>query len=81
MVVHQDELEIFGLAKEDCLRVATFPNLFLKPTQDFQMAQQRQDAVLQERLAGRVRQAEAELPDAAQMAQLQVLPGPQGQPQ
>jgi hypothetical protein len=33
--------------------------------------------VLQERLAGRVRQGEAELPDAAQMAQLQVLQGPQ----
>jgi hypothetical protein len=85
-VVHQtvvlpDELEIFGLAKEDCRRVAVFPNLlpslFLKPTRDFQMAQQRQDVVLQERLAGRVRQGEAELPDAAQMAQLQVLQGPQ----
>ena len=84
-VVLRDELEIFGFAKEDCLRVALFrnlhPNLFLKPTQDFQMAQQRQDAVLQERLAGRVRQAEAELLDAAQMAQLRVLPGLQEQPQ
>ena len=81
MVVHQDELEIFGLAREDCLRVAVHPNLFLKPTQDFQMARQRQDAVLQERLAVRVRQAEAELPDAAQMAQLLVLLEPQELPQ
>jgi hypothetical protein len=68
-VALRDELEIFGPAKEDCLRVALLqnwlPNLFLKSMQDFQMAQQRQDAVLQERLAGRVRQAEAELPDAA----------------
>jgi hypothetical protein len=42
----RDELEIFGLAKEDRQRGASFPNLiphlfpnlFLKPTRDFQMA-------------------------------------------
>jgi hypothetical protein len=81
MVVRRDELEIFGLAKEDRQRGALFPNLppnlFLKPTQDFQMAQQRQDVVRRERPAGRVRQAEVELLDAAQMGQLQVLTAPQ----
>ncbi len=85
VVVHQmaarrDELEIFGLAKEDHPQVAAFRNWFLKPTRTSRLEQQRQDAVLQERPAGRVRQGEAELPDAAQMAQLQVLPGPQEQP-
>jgi hypothetical protein len=83
-VAHQDELEISGLAKEDRRRVAVcpnlFPNLFLKLTQDFQLAQQQQDVVLQERQAGRARQDEVELLDAAPMAQLQVLPGPQEQP-
>ncbi len=82
-VVRRDELEIFGL-EEEHPRVAVFrnlsPNLFLKPTQDFPMAQQRQDVVLQERPAGRVRQDEVELLDAAQMEQLQILPGPQEQP-
>jgi hypothetical protein len=80
MVVHRDELEIFGLAKEDRRQVALFLNLFLKPMQNFQMAQQRQDVVQQERPAGRVRQAEVELLDAAQMEQLQVLTAPQEQP-
>jgi hypothetical protein len=83
MVVRRDELEIFGLAKEDRQRGAfpnLPPNLFLKPTQDFQMAQQRQDVVQPERPAGRVRQAEVELLDAAQMEQLQVLTAPQEQP-
>ena len=82
-VVRRDELEIFGL-EEEHPRVAVFrnlsPNLFLKPTLDFQMAQQRQDVVLQERQAGRVRKDEVELLDAAQMEQLQILPGPQEQP-
>ena len=82
-VVRRDELEIFDL-EEEHPRVAVFrnlsPNLFLKPTQDFPMAQQRQDVVLQERPAGRVRQDEVELLDAAQMEQLQILPGPQEQP-
>ena len=49
MAVRRDELEIFGLAKEERRRVAVcpnlFPNLFLKPTQDFPMAQQQQDVV------------------------------------
>jgi hypothetical protein len=84
MVALRDELEIFGPAKEDPRQVALFlnlfPNLFLKPTQDFQMAQQRQDVVQRERPAGRVRQAEVELLDAAQMEQLQVLAAPQEQP-
>jgi hypothetical protein len=83
MVAHQDELEIFGPAKEDRRQVALFLNLFLnlflKPTQNFQMAQQ-QDVVQRERPAGRVRQGEVELPDAAQMEQLQVLAAPQEQP-
>jgi hypothetical protein len=87
MVVLRGELEISGPAKGDRQRVALllnlllnlFPNLFPKPTQDFQMVQQRQDVVQRERQAGRVRQAEVELLDAAQMAQLQVLPGPQEQ--
>lgn len=87
-VVLRDELEIFGLAKEDRRRVALFPNLFpnlspnlfLKPTRELQMAQQRQDVVLQECSADRVRQDEVELPDVAQMAQRQVLPRPQEQP-
>jgi hypothetical protein len=79
MVVLRDELEIFGLAKGDRRRDAVLPNLFLK-TREIPKAQQRQDAVQQERLAGRVRQAEVERPDAAPMAQLQVLPGPEGQP-
>jgi len=84
MVVHRDELEISALAKEDRQRAALFqnlfPNLFLKPTRELQMAQQRQDVVQPERPAGRVRRDEAELPDAAQMAQLRVSPGPQEQP-
>jgi hypothetical protein len=88
MVVRRDELEIFGLAKEDRQQGASspnlfphlFPNLFLKPTRDFQLAQQRQDVVQRERPAGRVRRAEVELLDAAQMEQLQVLPAPQEQP-
>ena len=84
MVAHQDELEIFGLAKEDRRQVAVFlnpfPNLFLKPTRAFPMAKQRQDVVHQERPAGRVRLAAVKLLDAAQMAQLQVLQGPQEQP-
>jgi hypothetical protein len=84
MVVRRDELEIFGPAKEGRRQVAMFlnlfPNLFLKPTQDFPMAQQRQDVVHQERPAGRVRQGDAELPGAAQMAQLQVLAAPLEQP-
>ena len=83
MVVRQDESDIFGLVKEDRQRGAAFPhlfpNLFLKPTRDFQMAQQRQDVVQRERPAGRVRQAEVELLDAAQMGQLQVLTAPQEQ--
>lgn len=82
-VVHRDELEIFGL-EEEHPRGAVFrnlsPNLFLKPTQDFPMAQQRQDVVQQERQADRVRKDEVELLDAAQMEQLQILPGPQEQP-
>lgn len=83
MVVHRDGLEISALAKEDRQRVALFqnlfPNLFLKPTRELQMAQQQQDVVQPEHPVGRVRRDEAELPDAAQMAQLQVLPGPQEQ--
>lgn len=51
--VHRGEPETFGLAKEDCLQAAVLPNLFPKPTQDFQMAQQRQDAVTQEHPADR----------------------------
>jgi hypothetical protein len=78
-VVHRDELEISALAKEDRQRVAALPNLFLKPTRELQMALQQQDVVKQERSVGRVRRDEAELPDAAQMAQLRVLPGPQEQ--
>ena len=80
MVVRRDELEISGLAKEDRQRGALFPNLFLKPTRDFQMAQQRQDVAQRERPAGRVLRAEVELLDAAQMEQLQVLTAPQEQP-
>jgi len=79
-VDHRDELEISALAKEDRQRVALFQNLFLKPTREHQMAQQRQDVVQPERPAGQVRRDEAELPDAAQMAQLRVLPGPREQP-
>jgi hypothetical protein len=79
MVVHRDELEISALAKEDRQRVALFQNLFLKPTRELQMVLQPQDVVQPERPAGRVRRDEAELPDAAQMAQLRVLPGPQEQ--
>ena len=83
-VDHRGELEISALAEEDRQRVALFqnlfPNLFLKPTREHQMAQQRQDVVQPERPAGRVRRDEAELPDAAQMAQLRVSPGPQEQP-
>jgi hypothetical protein len=82
--VRRDELEIFGLAKEDRQRGAAFPhlfpNLFLKPMRDAQLAQQRQDVVQPERPVGRVRQAEVELLDAAQMEQLQVLTAPQEQP-
>jgi hypothetical protein len=73
VAVLRDELETFGLAKEDRRRGAVLPNLFLK-TREFPMVQQRRDAVQQERRAGRVRQAEVERPDAAPMAQLQVLP-------
>ena len=80
MVVHRDELEISALAEKDRQRVALFQNLFLKPTREHQMAQQRQDVVQPERPAGQVRRDEAELPDAAQMAQLRVLPGPREQP-
>jgi hypothetical protein len=84
MVVRRDELEIFGLAKEDRQRGALFPNLppnlFLKPTQNFQMAQQRQDVVQPERPAGRVLRAEVELLDAPLMEQLQVLTAQQEQP-
>jgi len=79
-VVHRDELEISALAKGDRQRVAALPNLFLKPTREHQMAQQRQDVVQPERPAGQVRRDEAELPDAAQMAPLRVLPGPREQP-
>ena len=79
-VDHRDELEISALAKEDRQRAALFQNLFLKPTREHQMAQQRQDVVQPERPAGQVRRDEAELPDAAQMAQLRVLPGPREQP-
>jgi hypothetical protein len=78
-VVRRDELEISALAKEDRQRVAALPNLFPKPTRELQMAQQRQDVAQPKRAAGRVRRDEAELPDAAQMAQLRVLPGPQEQ--
>jgi hypothetical protein len=82
-VVRRDELEISVLGKEDRRQVALFPNLFpnlfLKPTQNFQMAQQRQDVVQQERPAGRVRQAEVEPLDAAQTERLQVLTAPQEQ--
>ena len=78
-----DELEIFDLEEvhsQDAVFPNLPPNLFLKPTRDFQMAQQRQGVAQQERPAGRVPQAEVELLDAAQMAQLPVLPGPQEQP-
>ncbi len=78
-VDHRDELEISALAKEDRQRVALFQNLFLKPTREHQMAQQRQDVVQPERPAGQVRRDEAELPDAAQTALLQVLLEPQAQ--
>jgi len=74
-----DELEIFDL-EEVHLLDAALPNLFLKPTRDFQMAQQRQDVAQQERPAGRVQQAEVELLDAAQMAQFPVLAVSQEQP-
>jgi hypothetical protein len=79
-VDHRDELEISALAEEDRQRVALFQNLFLKPTREHQMAQQRQDVVQPERPAGQVRRDEPVLPDAAQMAQLRVLPGPREQP-
>jgi hypothetical protein len=71
--VQQVELEIFGLAAEEHLRVAVPPNLFLKPTRDFPMAQQQQDAVLQERQAGRARQAEVERQVGVQLARLVLL--------
>jgi hypothetical protein len=81
---HRDELEISALAEEDRQRVALFqnlfPNLFLKPTRDFQLAQQRQDVVQRERPAGRVLRAGAELLDAPLMEQLQVLTAQQEQP-
>jgi hypothetical protein len=78
MVVHRDELEISALAKEDRQRVALFQNLFPNLFRELQMAQQ-QDVVQPERPVGRVRRDEAELPDAAQMGELRVLPGPQEQ--
>ena len=53
VAVLRDELETFGLAKGDRRRDAVLLNLFLK-TRDFPKVQQRQDAVQQERLAGRV---------------------------
>ena len=78
-----DELEIFDLEEvhsQDAVLPNLPPNLFLKPTRDFQMAQQRQDVAQRERPAGRVLRAEVELLDAAQMEQLQVLTAPQEQP-
>ena len=78
MVALRGELEIFGLAAERP-RVAVLPNLFQAPTV-FQMVPRRQGVVQQERPAGWVPRAVAELPDAAQMAQLQALPEPQEQP-
>ncbi len=76
MVVHRDALGIFGLAKEEHPQDAAHPSRCLMPTMELQMAQQRQDVVQRERPADRVRQAEAELPGAAQMGQLQVLLDP-----
>jgi len=78
LVALRGELEIFGLAAERP-RVAVLPNLFQAPTV-FQMVPRRQGVVQQERPAGWVPRAVAELPDAAQMAQLQALPEPQEQP-
>ena len=77
MVVHRDALEIFGLAKEEHPQDAAHPKWFLKPTRDFPLELLRQVAARQGHPADLVRQAEAELPDAAQMAQLQVLLEPQ----
>lgn len=79
MVAHPDEPDIFGPAEEEHSQDAVHLNLFPKPTRDFPMVQQRQAAVQQERSADRAWQDEVELPDAAQMAQLQVLPVPQEQ--
>jgi hypothetical protein len=83
-VVRRDGSDIFGLVKEDRQQGASFPNLFpnlfLKPTRDFQLAQQRRDVVQRERPAGRVLRAEVELLDAPLMEQLQVLTTQQEQP-
>lgn len=72
MVAHPDEPDIFGPAEEEHSQDAVHLNLFPKPTRDFPMVQQ-------ERSADRAWQDEVELPGAAQMAQLQVLPVPQEQ--
>ena len=55
--VHRDELEIFGLAKEDRRQVAALPSLFLKPMPDFPLELLRQVAVTQEHPADRVPEA------------------------
>jgi hypothetical protein len=55
MVVHPDELENFGLAKEDRRRVAVVPSLFPMPMPmpDFPLELLRQVAATQEHPADR----------------------------
>ncbi len=56
-VALRDELEIFGLAKEDRRRVAVLPSLFLMPTPDFPLELLQQVAVTQEHPADRAPEA------------------------
>lgn len=79
MVAHPDEPDTCGPAEEEHPQDAVHRNWFLMPMLEFPLGPLRQVAATQEHPADRVPQAEVELLDAEQMAQLQVLPGPQEQ--
>lgn len=79
IVAHPDEPDTFGPVEEEHPQDAVHRNWFLMPMLEFPLGPLRQVAATQEHPADRVPQAEVELLDAEQMAQLQVLPGPQEQ--
>jgi hypothetical protein len=70
--VHQDELEIFGLAAEEHLRVALHQCPFPATLQDFPQELQPR-AAAKARLAALIRQAEVERRVGVQLARLVLL--------
>jgi hypothetical protein len=71
--VYQAELEIFGLAAEEHLRVALHLCPFPATLQDFPQGLQLQAAVAKARLAALIRQAEVERRVGVQLARLVLL--------